>query len=111
LRIRSAFKGAVKFASGDHIHSTTQVDEETEKGQIGIGLCRITGEVRHPFESLIENGEMPDEGLIAVKIEGCSHFFSDLSDGNLLTVKLMIFIFKKMHPFPLSNADFGMWND
>jgi hypothetical protein len=99
LRNRSALKGTIKLASGNHIHPSTQVDEETEKGQIGIGLRGIAGEVRNPVESLIENGEMPDEGVIAVKIEWCSHFFSDLLDGNFLTVKLMTFILKKMHSF------------
>jgi hypothetical protein len=77
LRIRSPFESPVEFTPGDHIHPSAQVGEETEKSQIGIGLCRIAGEMRHPFEGLIENGEMSDQGVIAVEIEGGPHFFSD----------------------------------
>jgi hypothetical protein len=36
--------------------------------------------------------------MIAVKIERSSYFFSDLLNGNSLTLKLMILIFEKMHP-------------
>jgi hypothetical protein len=55
---RSSFDGPIEFASGDHIHSPAQVDEETEKSQIRIGLGRVTDEMRNPFKGLIEYSEM-----------------------------------------------------
>ena len=32
--------GPVELASGDHIHSSPQVDEEAKQGQIGTGLVQ-----------------------------------------------------------------------
>jgi hypothetical protein len=56
--------------------------------------------MRNPFEGIIKDGEMPHQSMIAVKIEWGSHFFSNLLNGNPLTLKLMILILKKMHPIP-----------
>jgi hypothetical protein len=54
--------------------------------------------MRNSLKGIIENSEMPDQSVITVKIEGGPHFFSDLLYGNILTMKLMVLILKKMHP-------------
>jgi hypothetical protein len=70
---------------------------QTEKSQIGIGLRRITDEMWDSLEGIIENSEMPDQGMIAVKIERSPYFLSDFLDRNSLALKLMLLILKKMH--------------
>ena len=55
--------------------------------------------MRDSFEGIIENSEMPDQGMIAVKIERSPHFLSNFLNRNSLALKLMILILKKMHPF------------
>jgi hypothetical protein len=53
--------------------------------------------MRDAFEGFIKNGEMPNQGIVAVKVERRSNLFGDLGDRNLLTVKLPVLIFKEMH--------------
>ena len=55
--------------------------------------------MRNPIEGLIEHGEVPHQGLVAIKIERGPDLFSNLLNGNPLTVKLTVFILEEMHPF------------
>jgi hypothetical protein len=48
-------------------------------------------------EGFVEDSEMSDQSIVAVKIKGGSYLLCDLLNGKLFTVKLTLLVFEKMH--------------
>jgi hypothetical protein len=67
----------------------------------------------HPIEGLVKNGEVPHQGMIAVKVKRGPYVSGDLRNRNLFTVKLTILILEEMHPHAPSvrSNEFGVRGD
>ena len=51
-------------------------------------------------EGLVENSEMSNQSIVAVKIKGGSYLLCDLLNGKLFTVKVTLLVLEKIHAAP-----------
>jgi hypothetical protein len=51
-------------------------------------------------KGLLKDGEVPDQGSVTVKIERGPYVFSNLGNGNLFAVELLVLVLEEIHLGP-----------
>ena len=95
--IHAGFQGSIELPSGNYVHSAAQVGEEPDDGKVGARLHGVADQMIHRAEGLVKDLEVALESGSAVNEDRSAHFLADPFDGDVLAMKVVVYVIKVMH--------------